>query len=276
MTVPAALEGLRRPEYTGENRCAPCTVVNVAIAAGVSIPVAAVSGPVGAALFAGCLLAIYLRGYLVPGTPELTKRYLPPTILRLFGKDPAPRTLGDPTDGELWTTLETAGIVEREDAPVLTSEFRSRWLAAIDDTGDGELDEGAVERTLGTDDVAKRGERAFSVGGSQLVRWDSRAAFRADVAAVAVLADRFDDWAKIDLETRRALLERLRILLDRCPDCGGAVERDDERVDPCCQRAYTVVWADCPDCGSFLAELSAPAAEDDELTPLRSPSDPPA
>ncbi len=85
------LARLRNPAYTGENRCVPCTAVNVAISV-VAAAVAAVAAvELAAAVLAVSLSAIYLRGYLVPGTPTLTKRYFPPWLLARFGKDPRDR-----------------------------------------------------------------------------------------------------------------------------------------------------------------------------------------
>lgn len=263
--IPAAV---RRPEYTGENRCLPCTVLNVLLAAAVAVPIGAVSFPAGLALFLACLLAIYLRGYLVPGTPELTKRYLPPAVLRLFGKEPTPQMLGTLENEELWTALETAGVVSRDGEPALADDVRSRWLAEMDRIRNDDLGERAVERALGVETAAERGDRAYSIEGNRLVRWDSRAALVADVAVAAVFHERFEDWKSLDGDSRRDVFERLRLLLETCPECGGSVERDGERLDPCCQRAYTVVWTECADCGSLLAELSVPTAEDDELAPL--------
>ncbi|WP_436928414.1 hypothetical protein [Halosimplex halobium] len=88
---------LRRPEYTGENRCLPCTVLNVGIASvgatmlgawlvAAGYRTAAVAVATG--VLAVSLAAIWLRGYLVPGTPTLTKRYLPASVLAAFGKAP--------------------------------------------------------------------------------------------------------------------------------------------------------------------------------------------
>ncbi len=82
------LGGLKNPEYTGENRCVPCTVVNALIALAVSGLAALALPPLGLAVLAVSALLIYFRGYLVPGTPELTKRYLPPRVLATFGKNP--------------------------------------------------------------------------------------------------------------------------------------------------------------------------------------------
>jgi hypothetical protein len=99
------IDTLRRPEHTGENRCLPCTVVNAAIAAVLGAVLSRRSKPAAALALAGSAALIYLRGYLVPGTPALTKRYLPPSVLRLFGKAPeaeAATGLGgfDPADAK--------------------------------------------------------------------------------------------------------------------------------------------------------------------------------
>ncbi|MDJ1430854.1 hypothetical protein [Halostagnicola sp. A-GB9-2] len=84
------VEALHQPEHTGENRCEPCTILNLIIAAILSSLIARKS-KLGGLIAIGCSIGvIYLRGYLIPGTPTLTKRYLPPEILRWFGKDPEP------------------------------------------------------------------------------------------------------------------------------------------------------------------------------------------
>lgn len=95
------LGGLKNPEYTGENRCIPCTVVNALIAVAVSGLAALAVPPLGPVVLAVSALLIYFRGYLVPGTPELTKRYLPARVLRAFGKNPvAERRATEFVDGE--------------------------------------------------------------------------------------------------------------------------------------------------------------------------------
>ncbi|WP_117363419.1 hypothetical protein [Natrarchaeobaculum sulfurireducens] len=86
------LGALHQPEYTGENRCEACTVVNAIIAAVLGAIVARKSKFIAAITIGVSAVLIYLRGYLVPGTPTLTKRYLSPSLLRLFGKEPEPTT----------------------------------------------------------------------------------------------------------------------------------------------------------------------------------------
>ena len=88
------VDDLKQPEYTGENRCVPCTILNLAIAAAVGWLVARRSKIAGVLAVGISIVLIYLRGYLVPGTPTLTKRYLPPEVLRWFGKEPHPDLAG--------------------------------------------------------------------------------------------------------------------------------------------------------------------------------------
>ncbi len=96
-TLRSRLDDLRAAEHTGENRCVPCTVLNLAIAVAVGVLVAGGGRKRGirapAAIAAGVLtvalatLVIVLRGYLVPGTPWLTRTFLPDSMLRRFGKE---------------------------------------------------------------------------------------------------------------------------------------------------------------------------------------------
>ena len=79
-----ALERVRQPEYVGENRCVPCTVTNLVIAAVLTAALAWLSVPLAVAFAVLAVASIWLRGYLVPKTPELTKQYLPNELLAKF------------------------------------------------------------------------------------------------------------------------------------------------------------------------------------------------
>jgi hypothetical protein len=83
------LARLRQPAYTGENRCIPCTAVNLGIALVLTVIAGFLAIGLAVIVFLVSVLAIALRGYLVPGTPALTKRYLPDSILARFDKHPA-------------------------------------------------------------------------------------------------------------------------------------------------------------------------------------------
>ncbi|ELZ02925.1 hypothetical protein C482_04681 [Natrialba chahannaoensis JCM 10990] len=84
------LAHVHNPGYTGENRCLPCTIVNLVIAGILAVAAAVVSPLLAVAVFAFSVAAIALRGYLVPGTPTLTKRYFPDWLLAKFDKEPEP------------------------------------------------------------------------------------------------------------------------------------------------------------------------------------------
>jgi len=162
---------LRNPEYTGENRCIPCTAVNVAIAAVAAVAVAvALTTPVGLAVLVVSLAAVYLRGYLVPGTPTLTGRYLPDSVLARFDK--GPRAAGGPvTGGGAATDAAVAGddaASARGDEPGATddgssgndAEDGSSGSDAGDAPAEGDLDPerllldaGAVEPCAEVDDL---------------------------------------------------------------------------------------------------------------------------
>lgn len=114
------LERLRQPEYTGENRCIPCTVTNVVITVGLvlavwygwTVLVGSLAWLVGGLVLVGGLAAIWLRGYLVPGTPTLTKQYFPESVLRVFDKEPTADTPGGFDTGAVETEDDAAATAE--------------------------------------------------------------------------------------------------------------------------------------------------------------------
>ncbi|MBP1921524.1 hypothetical protein J2751_000517 [Halorubrum alkaliphilum] len=111
---------LRNPRYTGENRCVPCTLVNLLIAVVLAVGVAIVSTAWALVVLVAAVATIAVRGYLVPGTPALTKRYLPDRVLVLFDKAPERATVGfDGTDVEA-TAERNAVPQEGPDAPEST------------------------------------------------------------------------------------------------------------------------------------------------------------
>ena len=132
MAAGGVFDRLRQPEYTGENRCLPCTGVNLVIAAVLTVAVGAgavaagATGPqafvAGAAVFACAAGAVYLRGYLVPGTPWLTETYFPDWVLRWFDKDTTTTTVGPPGtadatgpgpgEEDVEATLQRLGAIE--------------------------------------------------------------------------------------------------------------------------------------------------------------------
>lgn len=255
------LDRLRKPAYTGENRCAPCTAVNLAIAAVVSVAVGAAWIPAGVAVFAVSAALVYLRGYLVPGTPELTKRYMPRWALALFGKAPPERPTAAPAEADPEGVLREAGVlVERDGDVALSDAFYAAWRDRARSLREGDL-AAPLARLLGVDadDVRLGGadETVVALAGEEHVgTWVSRPALVADLAAAGALAAKHDGWADLDTQTRGYVLAGVRSLLDVCPVCEGTVAAADEVDESCCgQRDIYAVR--CVDCDALLLEMPA-------------------
>lgn len=274
------LSRLKQPEYTGENRCMPCTVVNTVIAAVVSVVVAAVAwqltaptvaGGLGVAVFVASGAAIYFRGYLVPGTPELTKQYFPEWLLAAFGKAPEQPAAGvaraedagesssEPLDPE--TALVSAGALEECQGGAdlcLTDGFRSAWYDAIDELKAEDADRDRLLDLLeveGTEVEVEEFGEAFRamVDDRPAGTWQSEAAYLADLGAGTILAERYERWDDLAVGQRGRLLNGLRLFIDRCPTCDGTPDFGTETVESCCT-THEVAAVECEDCGARLFE----------------------
>jgi hypothetical protein len=227
----------------------------------------------------------------VPGTPELTKRYLPGRALRLFGKG---RDAGPPAEVDAESYLLSAEVlVETPDGSDLAFApwFESAWrthLAALRDAADAEFgassvpgeavgaaetapdgtcpaspaDIAALARLAGVDEdglsLRWRGEAGFAHAGNERIgHWESRSAFLADVAADRALTAHLDDWASLPLVSRSGVLGALRLFVERCPTCEGPVQLEERVVESCCS-SYEVVAGRCTACTARLFELDLP------------------
>lgn len=253
---------VRRPEYTGENRCLPCTAVNLVIAAGLTGATALVSPPAAVAVAGVSLASIYFRGYLVPGTPELTKRYLPERVLGWFGKAETPAPVADDFDAIAF--LDRTGVViERDGDAALDPAFEAALAEAALELGD---ETAATEAAAALIDADPERVSFAAVGdswrvrldGSPLGRWESRVAFVADLAAHATLSEWTDEWETVPGAARGRTLAAVRACLETCPVCAGDIELGTETVASCC-REYEVVAATCTDCDARLFETDASA-----------------
>jgi len=254
---------LRQPKYTGENRCTPCTVLNTLIAVGLSVGIWIVSVEVAVAAFVLFISAIYFRGYLVPGTPELTQRYLPDRVLRLFHDD-QPATTLPPSSQEIGAVLDETGIITEckdiEDV-CLEEGFQATWREHIESI---RSDSSARDELLDYL-VVDRSEVTFKqlganfelrVNGSPLGQWESDAALLADVAAMAALSDSYDQWSAIDDSLSLDAAKALRVFLNQCPHCSGPVSTSREEIEFCCEddvESYAKLV--CRDCGVRLLEI---------------------
>ena len=272
--MPEVIGRLRQPEYTGENRCLPCTVVNVALSLALAVPVGLLLDPgIGAVVLVLALGAVYLRGYLVPGTPELTKRYLPSRVLALFGKESfAGRRIDVDPDAPTDELLVAAGALETtEDGgdARLTEAFGEAWTGRIAEMRGTGFSETAIEEALGAGEVSMHGEAAAVVDGRKSKRWLSTAALGADLAAAAELEARLETWTDLDPTDRLDVLRGLRLFLEECPDCRAALEPEEYVAEHCCERPHTVVELVCSACETPVAEAAVVGTDERPATRLR-------
>jgi hypothetical protein len=261
-TVRDAYETLRQPEYTGDNRCIPCTVVNVAIAAVVAAVVWLLAAPaVGVAVFAVCVAAIGLRGYLVPGTPTLTKRYFPDRVLAWFDKRPVDEEV-TAEDVDVATELFVANaITECEgDDFCLEETFRDDWLTRADELAEEDALRAAARAFYDVDDGADVEFDPLGPSFSVLVNdrewgeYPSEAAFLAEAAGADALAEYHAGWDDFSLPAQSEILAGLRLFMDTCPACGGTATLGEEVEESCCRDIHIVAVV-CDDCESRLFEI---------------------
>lgn len=267
---------LKNTEYTGVNRCTPCTIVNCIIAIGLSgligiLVWSMTSGVISlfsavAFLLVGGML-IWLRGYLIPGTPALTRRYMPQWALRWFGKTPNQSSLDNrstETTIDPETYLLDQGIIEEcEDINdvCLRSSINDDWQKQIERTPETLHPHENLE-LFGFDlDNLELDERGSGIvlteNGRRIGVWPSPTAFRVDMASASVLADQIPDWEQLSPADKAELLAALRIFLDECPD-GGEVQIEEQTVESCCS-SREVISVICSDSGERLLEQPAEA-----------------
>jgi len=267
------IDGLRQPKYTGQNRCVPCTALNTVIAGVASVLLAVVSVPVGVAAFAVFAGVIYLRGYLVPGTPTITSRYFPDRVLRLFDKAEGVADGGtvrgagtkDVEVGDIEEMLLESDVIEicdEVDDMCLTDRFRESWSRRIESTKDedGEGEKLLLAESIDVDadalSLEENGRFAVKLDGDRIASWKSRAAFLADLAAEKELKLWCEDWNILNERDRSRMIASLRVFLDECPSCGGPVSPIEENVDTCCRKNLVNVTLECEDCGDIVFEGS--------------------
>lgn len=252
---------IRQQEYTGENRCMPCTAVNILIAAFICTILAFWSLTFSFVMFLVSLSLIYFRGYLIPGTPTLTKRYLPSGILRAFGKEHSPVSIEDTTSIDPEKVLMDAGVIKSCDDRTdlcLTPNFHSIWNERID-MFDENQDIKNLQVTLDT----SLEQLSFKESGDALVasteekvigQWPSPAAVTADVAAAEGLKQQYPDWNQLNPIEKINVLMSLRVFLKECPNCQGSTSLGQEVVDSCCH-SYDVAVLQCVECKAKLFEV---------------------
>ena len=130
------LARLRRPEYTGENRCWPCTLVNAAAVLVASALVGVVSPPAGVLLLVVGAALVALHGYVVPYTPRFAPRLLAwlPVDPRRLGFDHDPRADGGRESGP---ASESGSLVDGEvDGDALVRHLAEAGVVTADESGE--------------------------------------------------------------------------------------------------------------------------------------------
>lgn len=253
------LQQFRKPEYTGENRCLPCTVINTGIALVLSIAVALIWIPAAVVVFAGCALVITLWGYLVPGTPTIVQ-YLPDRVHEAIGPEHSLDT-GEEVSFDVERTLTSAGIIrECRDADdlCLTGSYREASKEELE-----QLREESVQRERLAASLSVPAEDIrLDDSGTRLdvlvdeVRaggWRSKAAFMADLASEQLLSERLGDrWERLPAAKRTRLLVALRSFVETCPVCRGTVTPNEDVVRSCCRDDIVSVKTACEDCGAVV------------------------
>ncbi len=233
------LDDVRKPEYTGENRCWPCTALNLGLlflaCAGVArlLPKRARRlGVTGVGLAGG--VAIALRGYLVPGTPQFA-----PHLIDALGDESRQPTEAGSIAGEM---DEDAGeraldeLLGREivhavgDSLHLDERFRADWREEMSHIRGDDLV--PAVRDVTTDalhvELVDDGDWVVvSAGGPETERWLSRPVAIAEAAAVRALGN-----YGIDDVVRVQSASALRAFLHDCPDCD--VELEETTASRCC------------------------------------------
>lgn len=259
MSVRSVVDALRRPAYTGERRCWPCTLLNGALLACSTVWLARRGHrALAVALAAVGTASIALRGYFVPYTP----RFAPRLAAALSGDsfdvdhvgtrvsaDPGPAegkgslvgastppdTPGSTAEGMpagddvLAALLEAEVLVSEGESLFLREEAEARWRAEMDALRP--LDPETLAATVA--DATPRATEAAVVendGEEWIVlddrrgpagqAWLSRPVAIAEAAAVRAL---YELAPGLPAETRIAAARPMRMFLKTCPACGGPV-----------------------------------------------------
>ena len=287
------LDALRRPAYTGENRCWPCAAVNLLLVAVVAAIAGSLRAPLAPVVLLGGGLLVYLRGYVVPGTPRFAPRLVDPLPVDVGPEKPVgsdsiadgvdPANSGTPVNGgespdeedspgeedsaeesatmdpeAVIATLSGAGVLVADgDDLSPTDAYRESFEARMADLRsltETELAERAAAAAAGAPTAEVHGDRILLVGDRD-VRL-SRAVAIAETAAVETLSG-FD----VPPAVRTAAAEPLRTLVRTCPVCGGDVSETTLRL--CCggpggthKRPDRPVLA-CESCDTVVFEFEA-------------------
>jgi hypothetical protein len=264
------LARLRRPEYTGENRCWPCTAVNAAVVVAASVLVGVASPLLGVVTLVVGAALVALRGYVVPYTPAFAPRLaaaLPVDVGVGFGhgrrtdggrQSESLVDDGDVDGNALVGRLAEAGVVTADGSGelFLAPELRRTWEAGmrrLRNASDAELAaatasaapfpaEGRIEgdggwvvvtRTDGAGGSDRTADADDDADAGESVpgsTGDQVWLSRAHAIADTAVVAALADH--VDAVTAARAATPIRLFLETCPLCGGDVE--ETVVRDCC------------------------------------------
>ena len=221
-------DDIRRRSYTGENRCWPCTSVNLGLVGLFALWLyrrdrrvwAAVVATIGAA-------AIAARGYVVPYTPQFAPRLVGALPLpdELFEKGPgggipeSASLTGTELDGTtVLAALAEAGAIDTEGELIRpTATVDSTWRDEMDRLAAEPLDALAEEAAATVPSLATAESYVDDTGEWLVVDGGlvARPVVVAELAAYLAL-----DETVSDQQVRLAGARAFRMFLDSCPACG--------------------------------------------------------
>lgn len=220
-------------------------------------------------------ILIYFRGYLVPGTPELTKRYLPDKILQYFEHHPpvpssstissssvdskSSKSTDETLNPEkLLTQLDIVKECDDEDDLCLTDEFERSWDEKIKSVEQYEM---STETSCAILDLSENNHELVEFdNGFTLVaqdstvgQWPSKGALIADMATAELVSQQFPYWEQTSLDEKLSVLRSVRVFVTHFPTTGAPVTISEETFESCC-RSVEVVAIQCSETGQRLIE----------------------
>lgn len=195
------------------------------------------------------------------------RRRVVDAVRRSPDEEPAPTETPDVDSAE--AHLRRAGVLVGDENPRVDPEFERAWRRRIVSMGDRSEDEAVLADLLSVPRRAvelrwetESGVLVATVHGARAGRWPSRAAFVADVTAVAEFRERYPEWWALPSSMRTRVLAALRLYLDWCPTCDGAVSVT--RVEGRAAPEVSVPAATCGACAARLFEAGLePVSVDD-------------
>lgn len=113
--------------------------------------------------------------------------------------------------------------------------------------------------------VSGRRVAAF-LGDECLGSWESPLALCLDIAGLELLATRYAEWDRLEMDARSEVVGSLRLFVETCPDCGGSVAVDVEPRET--SHSLTRLAIRCQCCAATIQDLEFDADDDTDAKPL--------